>query len=118
MYVCVCVCIYTHMYPHTHTLTNTHTRWFGLTMQKMFPVSGSGWTRALGLQLPSSNAASQRVAQFALGHASWSPPSVSPSVCSSSASSSVCLSLSAYPSVWIPVACFSLSLSTRVSISC
>ena len=40
--------------------------WFMLTMQKMFPVSGSGWTRAVGFQLHSSNVLAKRVAQFAL----------------------------------------------------
>ena len=29
--------------------------WFMLTMQKMFPLSASGWTRAVGFQLHSSN---------------------------------------------------------------
>jgi len=40
--------------------------WFMLTLQKMFPVSGSGWTRAVGHQLHSSNVLAKRVAQFAL----------------------------------------------------
>ena len=40
--------------------------WFFLTLQKMFPVSGSGWTRAVGFQLPSSNVLAKHVAQFAL----------------------------------------------------
>ena len=76
-------------------------RWFMWALQKMFPVSGSGWTRAIGMQLRSSDVAAKRVAQFALGGASWSSLSVSPSVC---------ISLSVSP--------YSLSVSASVCISC
>ena len=40
--------------------------WFMLTMQRMFPVSGSGWTRAVGMQLSSSNVLAKGVARFNL----------------------------------------------------